>query len=450
MTVDAWATLGVVSLTLVALVCHWTAPSITVLGAMVALLVLGVTTPAEALSGFANPAPITVAALYVLAHAMEKTGAIQPLLAWAFADPGSVRNRPTGVQDAPRRHRDRTRLPRIVWSSAGASAVLNNTPIVAMLIPTLQARISPSGGTPSPWLMPISFAAILGGTVTLIGTSTNLVVSGLLESAGHPPLGMFELTPVALPMALAGIAIILRLAPRVFPEREEGTATLPPGPRRPSAVTSPGRPASREASHPAASLPAAGLVLMVTAAMVTLSAFGVLPILEGALTAALLMVAARVLTAKQAIAAIDLNVILLIAASFGMGEAIRVSGLADVIAGGLVSTSAVLGPVAVLVAVVLCTILLTEVITNNAAAVLMFPIAVAAAISIDAEPRPFAWAVALAASASFLTPVGYQTNTMVYHPGGYRFADYARLGLPVTLVVAVLVVLGVSIRWGLF
>jgi di/tricarboxylate transporter len=142
-------------------------------------------------------------------------------------------------------------------------------------------------------------------------------------------------------------------------------------------------------------------------------------------------------------------VIFLIGGAFGVGEAIRVSGLADLAAGGLVAAAAAFGPVAILAAVVACTILLTELITNNAAAVLMFPIAVAAALSIDAEPRPFAWAVALAASASFLSPVGYQTNTMVLVPGRYRFMDYARFGLPVTLVVAVLIVLGVAIRWGL-
>ncbi|MDZ7780379.1 MAG: SLC13 family permease [Gemmatimonadota bacterium] len=120
---------------------------------------------------------------------------------------------------------------------------------------------------------------------------------------------------------------------------------------------------------------------------------------------------------------------LLIAAAFGVGNAIEASGLAGVLASGIVGMSFALGPLAVLTAVVLCTLALTELITNNAAAVLMFPVAIAAAQASGAEPRAFAWAVALAASASFLTPVGYQTNTMVYGIGGYRVRDYVRARL---------------------
>src|SRR5690606_38947191 len=111
------------------------------------------------------------------------------------------------------------------------------------------------------------------------------------------------------------------------------------------------------------------------------------------------------------------------------------SGLAALIGGGIVSTFGGAGPLVILLAVTLATIALTEMITNNAAAVLMFPIALAAAQQVDADPRPCAIALAVAASASFLTPIGYQTNTMVYGPGGYRFGDYARLGFPLTVVV---------------
>ncbi len=163
--------------------------------------------------------------------------------------------------------------------------------------------------------------------------------------------------------------------------------------------------------------------------------------------AALLMVVGRVLTANEARTAIDLDVILLIAASFGIGTAIESTGLASLVAGWIVTPAMHIGPIGVLAAVVFATLIVTEMITNNAAAVLIFPIAVAAAAKIGVDPRAFGIAVAMAASSSFLTPIGYQTNTMVYGPGGYRFSDYIRLGFPLTLLVFVGIVGLTALKW---
>jgi len=138
---------------------------------------------------------------------------------------------------------------------------------------------------------------------------------------------------------------------------------------------------------------------------------------------------------------------MVIAAAFGLGAAMETSGLADDLALMLTTTSATLGPRAALLGVVLATVTLTEIITNNAAAVLMFPIAMTTAARLHLATRPFAMAIALAASASFLTPVGYQTNTMVYGPGGYRFGDYARLGGLLTAVVITLTTVIVPLWW---
>jgi di/tricarboxylate transporter len=140
---------------------------------------------------------------------------------------------------------------------------------------------------------------------------------------------------------------------------------------------------------------------------------------------------------------VDVDVIVVIAASFGLGEAMARSGVAGILAGGLVDTLGVFGSTGTLLGLVLGTIALTSVITNNAGVVLMFPITVAAATRLDLDVRPFAMAVAVAASASFLTPIGYQTNLMVYGPGGYRFSDYIRLGGVVTLVVVPTILLAV-------
>ncbi|HSG79690.1 MAG TPA: SLC13 family permease, partial [Acidimicrobiia bacterium] len=166
-----------------------------------------------------------------------------------------------------------------------------------------------------------------------------------------------------------------------------------------------------------------------------------------ALLGAFAIVLLGILTPREAAEAVDLDVIVVIAASFGLGGAIVVTGLADRLAEGLVEAVEPLGDRAVLAAVLLATIVLTEVVTNNAAAVLVFPIAIAAASATGSDPRSFAVVVALAASASFLTPIGYQTNTMVWGPGGYRFGDYARLGAPLTVVVGVAAVALAPVIW---
>jgi len=564
-------------------------PAGAVLGAVILFLLTGVITPGEAFGGFSNPAPITVAALYIVARAVEKSGALQPLIRGMLGNgPGS-----------------RAGLLRLLAPAAGASAFLNNTPIVAMLAPQVAEWAHQRGRAPSLYLMPLSFAAILGGTITLVGTSTNIVVSGLMQDAGMAPLGMFELTRVGLPLALIGLGSIALLAPLLLPERrgprrefeeearefvlrmevqgggpldgqtveagglrhlqgvflaeiERGGEVLTPA--RPDTglrggdrlvfvgradevvdlqripglrsaehahaldLTEPGhtffeavvsstsplagstlkhvgfrgryqgavlaihrsgerihaklgdvrirqgdtlllladdgfgerwrhRPDFLLVSHMGGSPPtgtkAARFTGAVTLGMVAIVGGGWMPMLNGALLAALLMVAGRALTAAEARRAVDLDVIILIAAAFGLGAAMRESGLAEILATGIVAGSDVLGPIGILMGVAIVTMLLTEVITNNAAAVLIFPIAVSTAAAAGLDPRPFAIVVAFSASAAFLSPVGYQTNTMVYGPGGYRFFDYLRLGVPLTLVLLLALAVLVPIFWPL-
>ncbi len=584
MTGDAWLTLAVVAVVVVVLARDLFAPSLTLLGGVVALLVAGVITPAQAFSGFANPAPITVAALFVLAAAVEKTGALQPLV-------NAVLGAPAGRRRV---------LTRIVAPAAGASAFLNNTPLVAMFAPQIAGWAERNGESPSRYLMPLSFASILGGMVTLIGTSTNLVVSGLLVARGRPPLGMFELTPIGLPVALVGLGLIVLLAPRLLPPRRsplaqateelrefavnmdvvhggaiDGRTVEAAGlrnlrglflveVRRARDLISPVTPqtvlhggdqltfigraddvvdlqrsrglvsseqdhlqlfdapdhtffevvlgeasplvgrtlkeaefrgryqsavlaihragqrvrdklgrvplkvgdtlvvladpgfrdrwrdrsdfllVSRLGGSPPITSRQAWVVGGIGIGIVLAAATGVMPVLNAALLGALALLALRVLTPGEARAAVDLDVIFVIAAAFGLAAAMESSGLAGLAAHALVSGFGALGPVGALLGVVLATVLLTELVTNNAAAVLLFPIAFSTALDVGADPRGFAVAIALAASASFLTPVGYQTNTMVYGAGGYRFSDYARLGAPLTAVVVVMVVWVVS------
>ena len=206
MSWEAWFSLGVVLLILTALIRDLVSPALAMASGMVAVLVAGIVTPSQALAGFSNPAPITVAALFVLARAVERTGALTPVIRTTLGANGSTRGS----------------LARLVLPTTAASAFLNNTPIVAMLLPQVRAWAAARGRSPSLYLMPLSFAALLGGVITLIGTSTNLVISGLLETVGEPGLAFFELTPIGLPIALVGSALLIFLTPIVMPTRRSG------------------------------------------------------------------------------------------------------------------------------------------------------------------------------------------------------------------------------------
>jgi di/tricarboxylate transporter len=193
----------------------------------------------------------------------------------------------------------------------------------------------------------------------------------------------------------------------------------------------------------------AWIVGLIGLLIVVVAGAGVVPILQASLVGAVALVAFGVLTAAEARGAIDLDTIIVIAASFALGAAMQSSGLADR-AADLVTLAPGGGSVrGALLGIVVATLITTELITNNAAAALLFPIAFASAGHLQVDPRPFAIAVAVAASNSFLTPIGYQTNTMVYGPGGYRFTDYIRVGLPLTITTVITTVLVIPWWWGL-
>lgn len=595
MSLDAVITLTVLVGVLAVLVAERLSPALTILGGTVALLVTGVIDSGQAFSGFSNSAPLTVAALYVVAAAAGRTRVLEGLAA-RVSRPGPRRGEPS----------ERASLARLVVPTAAASAFLNNTPIVAMVIPGVVAWARRTGRSPARYLMPISFAAIVGGTVTLIGTSTNLVVSGLLQDAGYRGLGLFEIGKVGLPFAIVATIAMVVLTPLLLPERRAPSETADADAReftlelvvtgapgiagrsvaegglrnlqgvylveverdghrissvRPDEVLAVGDRltfagnvarildlqqmrglASAEERHfpaagavidrrlyeavvaPGSSLAGATLkqagfrgrygaaviaihragerigeklgdvtlragdVLLVLAgpafrpraldrrdflvvaaldgegppredkaplvgliilALLAAAGTGLLDILPAAFLAAFAVVALRILSPTEARDAVDLDVIVVIAASFGIGSAIESSGLARNIASVLVEPFGAFGDLGLLFGVLLATMVLTELVTNNAAAVLLFPVGLTTAIQAGLDPRPFAIAIAIGASSSFLTPIGYQTNTMVYGIGGYRFSDYARLGLPLSIIMIVMALIFIPLGWPL-
>jgi len=624
---DAWITVAVALAVVVALVWDISRPDMLMLGGLSVLLLSGVVTPDQAFAGFSNSAVLTVGALYVVAAGVQHTDALATLDQFLFSASGG---------------RGAT-LARFMLPTAFLSGLINNTPIVAMLTPRLQEWAAERGIPASKLMIPLSYAAITGGMTTLVGTSTNLIVAGLMEAEGYEPLQFFDVTWIGVPASLAVIAYFVLGGHRFLPDRgtpapvvedelEENTFELKvtvgspligetvkeanlrhlddaylthvrrgeqviqasprQGLEQGDVLTFNGMPAARERllqrsglkrnipepgdgrkplryrtlplyeaviaessdlvgktlreanfreeyqgvvlgiqrkDKPVTSpigntrlkagdlliveapgdfakrwssgrrdefylvaprdgrgggIPSASekigdestsngasadgssvngtateaasangqaapgeveseegrsgmmyVALGLTGAMVVFAATGILPIVTAAFVAALLMIVTGCLSGTEAQKSLNVQVLVVIAAALGIGQAVEATGLARALAQTVLDATAGLGPVAVLVALYLATNLLTEIITNNAAAVLMLPISTATASTLGAPPAAFGLLVAVAASASFLTPIGYQTNLMVMGPGGYRFSDYARVGWPVTLIV---------------
>jgi di/tricarboxylate transporter len=571
---EGWFTLVCLGTMFLLLIKEVAGPDLIVGGTVVVLWLAGVITEVEATRGFASPQVLTVALLFVVAAGLRETGVLRLATGRLLAGAKG----PTGA------------LARLLVPTAGFSAFMNNTPLVAMLTPALCSWARLRGVSPSRLLMPISFAAILGGTCTLIGTSTNLLVSGLMEASGLAPLGMFELSVVGIPAAVVGTIYLMTAGRRLLPDRrapedeladsrefsvrlrvgarcpfigkdvesaglrhlkglflieihrtgaslvpvrptdlireddelvfvgvartvvdlletaglsaitEEGKAGAPPEAKRVRTIHEVVIPEQsplvglnlREARfrrrYDAAVIAIhrgghrlleklgdvrvrAGDTLLVEASagfratfagtgdflifglptdlgdtrrapraitiavgMVVLMALGLVSTLTAAAAAVLLMLTTGCIQLGRARRAVDLSVVVLLASSFGLAAAVNNSGVAALAAQGM-NAAGTLGPLAALAIIYLFVAILTEILSNAAAAAISLPIALALSTHAGCDPRPFCIAVAIAASMSFVTPIGYQTNLLVYGPGGYRFGDFTRVGLPLALLV---------------
>jgi di/tricarboxylate transporter len=384
-----------------------------------ALLGLGVIRPVEAQGAFASPALIALAALFVIAYAMELSGLLSALIRLSIRL--CRRLGPVGIW--------------IVIALCGAaSAFLNNTPIVVLAAPVVRDIARSLKLPPQRYLIPLSYVTVLGGACTLIGTSTNLLVNDMARNAGQPTFSLFEVTPVAGLMSLAGGAYLLLAAPRLLrgrPGRETSVAEAAE-----DAAETEGGVADPTLFHQDRPLDLKrGLAALgVFVAVIVVAALGYAPIAAAAFTGAVVLILTRVISADEAYRGLRPEILLLIAGMVVVGLSLQVSGLAARATEALTGLVGGLAPLMALTILYGITLLLTEMLSNAAVAVLLTPVAVALAETMGVSPRPFLVAVMMAASAAFATPFGYQTNVLVFDMGGYRYMDFVRVGLPLNLI----------------
>lgn len=419
----------VVLITVVGVLIHGRVRSdVAALSAAAALLLLGVIRPVEVQGAFASPAVIALACLFVIAYAIELSGLMGLLIRQAQKLCARIGSAGLWI---------------MLVACGGASAFLNNTPIVVLAAPVVKDVAKSMGLSPKRFLIPLSYITIMGGACTLIGTSTNLLVNDMARNAGEPVFRIFEITPVALVIAAVGGLYLFFFSGRLLqhdgsefgksrePHEQTGDGTM--GDLELFAVDRPFQPRRAFAA------------LLVFVAVIVASALGVAPIASAAFAGAVILILLRVITPEEAYAGLRPEVLLLIAGMVVVGLSIEVTGLADAGTDRLIAFIEPLGPLFALAILYGVTLFATEFLSNAAVAVLITPVAVALANSLGVDPRPFLVAVMMAASAAFATPFGYQTNVLVFQVGEYRYMDFVRIGVPLNLLTWVAGVLTIPV-----
>ena len=436
MTFPQAITLLVLAAVVAALIWDKVRSDVVALSGAAILLMTGVVRPVEVQSAFASPAIVALASLFVIAYAMELSG----LLDAAIRRVVSLCKLIGGAG-----------LWILIGLGGAASAFLNNTPIVVLSAPVVRDVAKSLGRSPKSYLIPLSYAAVLGGCCTLIGTSTNLLVNDMATVSGQPRFGIFEITPVGLTVAVAG-GIYLMLFSTRFIRSEEGGEKTSTGEAAETSedFRSPGlagglighaEPFSKEVKlRPWPAIVSSLIFITVVVA----ASLNVAPIAACAFAGAVLLILLRVITADEAYQGLRPEVLMLIAGMIVLGIALDETGLAGAVTTALINSMDGMSPVIALAILYGATLFATEILSNATVAVLFTPIAVSMAEALSVNPRPFLVAIMIAGSAAFATPFGYQTNVIVYQMGGYNYLDFVKVGIPLNLITWVVGVFAIQ------
>ena len=414
-------TLGVLAGVVAALILDRFRADVVALSGAAVLLMTRAVRPADVEVAFASPAIIALASLFVIAYAMERSGLLDKAIAggmWLARRAGA-----TGIW--------------IVMTVCGAvSAFLNNTPIVVLAAPVIRDVSAGVGLDPRRYLMPLSYLTVLGGSCTLIGTSTNLLVNDMARANEVEPFTFFEIAPVGIAVALAGGAFLFLFSGRLIrfdkPADPSAEPTVLP-PRQSDHSASIGDAAVFVPQHrfrPWRALASLGVFIAAIAA----AAAGIAPIAATAFAGAVLLIGIKVIEPDEAYRGLRPEILMLIAGMVVIGVAMEETGLAGAATEKLIGVIGPMGPLFALIVFYGAALVLTELLSNATVAVLLTPVAVSLAEGLAVSPKPFVAAVMIAASAAFATPFGYQTNALVYQIGNYRYMDFVRVGLPLDLI----------------
>lgn len=430
MSIDQGLTLLVLAAVVTALIWDKMRPDVVALTGAAILLMTGVVRPVEVQGAFASPAIIALASLFVIAYALELSGLLDRAIQLGVAL--CKRAGAAGIW--------------ILMAAIGVvSCFLNSTPIVVLGAPVVRDIALTLKLSPKRYLMPLSYIAVLTGCCTLIGTSTNLLVDDMARIAGQPRFGIFEITPVGLPMAIVGGLYLFLFSGRLM--RRSLEEPMPQGSSSRNDVQ-----AAKAAiddvhvggvqvghaevfAEPRPFQPVkAAIASAIFVGAIVVAALNIAPIAASAFAGAVLLILLKVITADEAYGGLKPEILILIAGMVVIGIAMEESGLAGAATRAMLGSMNEISPLVALIILYGATMILTELLSNATVAVLVTPIAVALAESLAVSPRPFLVAVMMAGSAAFATPFGYQTNVIVYQMGGYRYMDFVRVGLPLNLI----------------
>ena len=437
MTASQILTLLVLLVVVAALIWDKVRADVVALAGAAFLLMTGVVRPVEVQSAFASPAIVALASLFVIAYAMELAGLLDEAIRRVTMLCQRIGTAGLWV---------------LIAVAGAASSLLNNTPIVVLSAPVVRDVAKSLGRSPKSYLIPLSYAAVLGGSCTLIGTSTNLLVNDMAAVAGQPRFGIFEITPVGLVVAAAGGLYLFLFSKRLVKAGDTApVAGVHEAAREAEDFREPGlagglvgsaQPFAKQVELRPGPAIISSLVFVAVIAMAT---FNVAPIAACAFAGAVLLILLRVITADQAYQGLRPEVLMLIAGMVVLGIALDETGLASSATTLLIGTMDGMSPLLALIILYGVTLFATEILSNATVAVLFTPVAVSMAEAFAVSPRPFLVAVMIAASAAFATPFGYQTNVLVYQMGGYNYLDFIKIGIPLNLITWIAAVFAIQI-----